>query len=93
MTLWKDERRIRPCRDQSQISARFVGNRTVEPCTRRRGRLIDRDSLWLQYSVDLCRISKKSFTVSHSQSTCPIASLLPGVILRSESKTQFALTR
>jgi hypothetical protein len=36
MTLWKDERRIRPCPDQSQISARSVGNPTVAPCTRRR---------------------------------------------------------
>jgi hypothetical protein len=32
----KDERRIRPCLDQSQISARSVGNHTVAPCTRRR---------------------------------------------------------
>jgi transposase InsO family protein len=36
MTLWKDERRIRPCLDQSQISARSVGNPTVAPCSRRR---------------------------------------------------------
>ena len=32
----KDERRIRPCLGQSQISARFVGNHTVAPSTRRR---------------------------------------------------------
>jgi hypothetical protein len=38
-------------------------------------------------------IAKKSFTVSQSQSTSPIVSMLSGVILRSESKTQFALTR
>ena len=36
MTHWKDERRIRPCLGQSQISARSVGNPTVAPCTRRR---------------------------------------------------------
>ena len=35
MIHWKDKRRIRPCLGQSQISARFVGNHTVEPCTRR----------------------------------------------------------
>ena len=36
MIHWKDERRIRPCLGQSQISARFVGNHTVAPSTRRR---------------------------------------------------------
>jgi hypothetical protein len=64
MIHWKDERRIRPCLDQSQISARFAGNRTVEPCTRRRWPPdLIRDSPWLQYSVDLGRTSKKSFAV------------------------------
>jgi hypothetical protein len=36
MIHWKDERRIRPSLDHSQISARFVGNPTVAPSTRRR---------------------------------------------------------
>jgi putative transposase len=30
----KGERRIRPCRDQSQVSAHFDGNPTVDPCIR-----------------------------------------------------------
>jgi transposase InsO family protein len=36
MIHWKEERRIRPYLGQSQISARFVGNHTVAPSTRRR---------------------------------------------------------
>jgi len=32
---WKGEHRIRLCHDQSQISARFDGNHTVEPSVRR----------------------------------------------------------
>jgi hypothetical protein len=48
------------------------------------------DSPWLQYSVDFCRTSKKSFTVFQSQSTFPIRSL-PCHQVRSESETQ--LTR
>jgi hypothetical protein len=80
MFHWKDERRIR--RVSTNHNARFAGNQLPSPCTRRRGRLIDRDSPWLQYSVDLCRILQE---IVH----CFIAALprsfpVPGVILRSK---------
>ena len=88
MTLWKDERRIRPCLDQSQISARSVGNPTVAPCTRRR---------WppdLSESRPGCSIrsTSASFTVFQSQSTFPIRSL-PCHQVRSESETQLTLVK
>jgi len=37
---WKDERPIGPCHNQSQISARFDSNHTVEPYIRHPGWLI-----------------------------------------------------
>ena len=51
-----------------------------------------RDSPWLQYSVDLCRTSKKSFLGSRSQRVSPIRSL-PYHQVRSESETQLTLVK
>jgi hypothetical protein len=50
---WKGERRIRPCHDQSPISARFDGNHTVDPYIRHR-RLPDFSKI-LRHPVDLCK--------------------------------------
>src|SRR5260370_29088012 len=75
------------------IHARFVGNPTVAPSTRRQWppNWI-RDSPWLGYSVDLGRTSKKSFGVCQSQRASTIRSL-PCHQVRSESETQLTLVK
>jgi hypothetical protein len=71
MTLWKDERRMCPCLDQSQISARFAGNPTVAPCTRRR---------WppdLSESHRDCGIRSTSAELPRNRSLFPNRKVLP----------------
>ena len=80
MIHWKDERRIRPCLDQSQISARSVGNPTVEPCTRRR---------WppdLSETHPGCSIRSTSAELPRNRSRLTIATRFP-------DRTQFTLAR
>jgi len=90
MTLWKDERRTRPSFDDSQISARFVGNPTVAPCTRRR---------WppdLSESHPGCGIRSTSAELPRNRRCFPIATRFPDRIdsllpMRSERGTHHTL--
>ena len=72
---WKDERPIRPYHNQSQISARFDGNHTVEPYIRH-PRLAD----WSKTRTGCgnwstsAKLPKKSFGVSQAQRVSPMRS-------------------
>ena len=93
MIHWKDERRIRPCLTNRKPPLDSLATALSRPVPDAGGRLI---YLSLTLIVIFGRPQQnfqeivRCFPIANR---FPDLSLLPGVILRSESKTRFPLTR
>ena len=92
MIHWKDERRIRPCLDQSQSPLDSLATPLSRPLPDAGGRLIDQRLALAAVFGRPRRHSKKSFAGSQSQRASPIGSL-PCHQVRSKSETQLTLAK